>query len=162
MLWSEVDLDGYSVQVTSTIIRVTGVGLVRKRTKSRAGQRTLPLPSWAVAMLRRRFTENPRLDQPVFPDSRGGFRDPNNVSRDLREARGKEMAWVTAHSFRKTLATILDEAGLSSRLVADQMGHARPSMTQDVYLGRKLVSPRVAEALEAVPAEPPTESQGSE
>jgi integrase len=62
VLWSEVDLDGYSVQVTSTIIRVTGVGLVRKRTKSRAGQRTLPLPSWAVAMLRRRFTETPRLD----------------------------------------------------------------------------------------------------
>jgi integrase len=72
------------------------------------------------------------------------------------------MAWVTAHSFRKTLATILDEAGLSSRLVADQLGHARPSMTQDVYLGRKLVSPRVAEALEAVLGEPPTESQGSE
>jgi hypothetical protein len=35
-------------------------------------------------------------------------------------------------------------------------------MTQDVYLGRKLVSPRVAEALEAVLGEPPTESQGSE
>lgn len=34
----------------------------------------------------------------------------------------------------KTAATILDEAALSARLVADQLGHARPSMTQDVYL----------------------------
>ena len=30
--------------------------------------------------------------------------------------------------------TILDEAALSARLIADQLGHARPSMTQDVYL----------------------------
>jgi integrase len=63
-------------------------------------------------MLRRRFMDNVRLDQPVFPDSLGGFRDSSNVQRDLRSARGtKEMAWVTSHSFRKTTATILDDAG---------------------------------------------------
>jgi hypothetical protein len=28
------------------------------------------------------------LDQPVFPDTLGGFRDPDNVRRELREARG--------------------------------------------------------------------------
>jgi len=43
---------------------------------------------------------------------------------------------------------MLDEAGLSSRVIADQLGHARPSMTQDVYMGRKAVDARVAEALE--------------
>jgi integrase len=44
------------------------------------------------------------------------------------------LAWITSHSFRKTAATILDEAALSARLVADQLGHSRPSMTQDIYL----------------------------
>jgi integrase len=43
---------------------------------------------------------------------------------------------------------MLDEAGLSARLIADQLGHARPSMTQDVYMGRKAVDSRAAEALE--------------
>jgi integrase len=43
---------------------------------------------------------------------------------------------------------MLDEAGLSARVIADQLGHARPSMTQDVYMGRKVVDARVAEALE--------------
>jgi integrase len=76
VLWSEVDLERETVEITSTVIRVRGVGLVRKRTKSRAGQRILPLPSWAAAMLRRRFTENPRLDEPVFPDARGGVPGP--------------------------------------------------------------------------------------
>lgn len=55
---------------------------------------------------------------------------------------------VTSHVFRKTAATILDEAGLSARQVADQLGHARPSMTQDTYMGRKLVDRRAADALE--------------
>ncbi|KGI82902.1 hypothetical protein IL38_03310 [Actinopolyspora erythraea] len=57
---------------------------------------------------------------------------------------------MTSHVFRKTAATILDEAGLSARVVADQLGHARPSLTQDVYLGRKAVTEDAATALETV------------
>jgi integrase len=90
----------------------------------------LALPSSAVAVLRRRFMTGARLDQPVFSDVPGGFRDPANVRRELREARGDgDFAWITSHTFRKTAATILDEATLSARLVADQLGHSRPSMT---------------------------------
>jgi integrase len=148
--WSQVDFEAATVQITSTLVRVKGEGLLRKRTKSSAGERTLPLPASAVAMLRRRFMTGARLDQPLFPDVRGGFRDPANVRRDLREARGQDaLAWVTSHVFRKTAATILDEAALSARLVADQLGHSRPSMTQDVYMGRRSVDSRVAAALEA-------------
>ena len=44
---------------------------------------------------------------------------------------------------------ILDEASLTGRLIADQLGHARPSMTQDVYMGRRAVDSRTAQALEA-------------
>jgi integrase len=36
-VWSEVDFDAGTVQVTSTLIRVKGQGLLRKGTKSRAG-----------------------------------------------------------------------------------------------------------------------------
>jgi integrase len=89
----------------------------------------------------------------VGPCSRtrsGGWRDPSNTSRDLRTARGTaSFAWVTSHVFRKTCATILDEAGLSPRAIADQLGHARPSMTQDVYVGRKVINPATAAALDA-------------
>jgi integrase len=49
-----------------------------------------------------------------------------------REARGEDgaLAWITSHTFRKTAATILDEASLTGRLIVDQLGHARPSMTR--------------------------------
>jgi integrase len=100
-------------------------------------------------MLRRRFMTGARLDQPLFPDVLGGVRDPANVRCELREARGTDrLAWVTSHTFRETAAAILDEAALSARLVADQLGHSRPSMTQDVYLGRRAVDAQAALALE--------------
>jgi transcriptional regulator with XRE-family HTH domain len=59
------------------------------------------------------------------------------------------LAWITSRSFRKTVATILDEAGQSGRQVADQLGHARASMTQDHYIGRKVLNPGAAAALDA-------------
>ncbi|HEV2087207.1 MAG TPA: hypothetical protein VGR21_02730, partial [Cryptosporangiaceae bacterium] len=64
-------------------------------------------------------------------------------------------AWVTADVFRKTVATLLDDVGLSARVVADQLGHAKPSMTQDVYVGRNMIDPRATAALDAMFPAPP-------
>jgi integrase len=55
VVWSQVDFDAGTVEITSTLVRVKGQGLLRKSTKTRAGERTLPLPTSAVASLRRRF-----------------------------------------------------------------------------------------------------------
>jgi integrase len=52
--WDDVDLDGRSVVIEHTIIRVKSQGLARKTTKSLAGERTLRLPDFAMGMLRRR------------------------------------------------------------------------------------------------------------
>ena len=57
-------------------------------------------------------------------------------------------SWVTSHTFRKTVATRLDEAGFTPRQVADQLGHANPSMTLDVYFGRQVVSAAAAKVLD--------------
>jgi len=46
------------------------------------------------------------------------------------------------------VATILDEAGMTGREIANQMGHSKISMTQDVYMGREATSDRHAEILE--------------
>jgi hypothetical protein len=57
-------------------------------------------------------------------------------------------SWVTSHTFRKTVATKLDIAGFSPREVADHLGHANPSMTLDIYFGRRVVSSAAAAALQ--------------
>ncbi|GAA1221105.1 tyrosine-type recombinase/integrase [Prauserella alba] len=151
LYWEDVDFERATVEIRYTVQRIKGEGLVRRSTKTAAGERLLRVPTWAVDMLRERYAGVQCDVQPVFPAVNDGLRDPSNTNRVLREARGSdEFSWVTSHVFRKTAATILDDAGLSARMIADQLGHAQPSMTQDVYLGRKLVNPEAAAALEDV------------
>lgn len=105
----------------------------------------------AVAILRERRARDPGSAGAVFPDSLGGHRDPNNVERDHRRVRqGTPFEWVVPHTYRKTVATLLHQQGLSARTIADQLGHARISMTQDVYMGRRAVDQAAATALEGV------------
>ena len=54
------------------------------------------------------------------------------------------------HTYRKTVATMLDRQGLSARTIADQLGHSRISMTQDVYMGRRAVDQVAVVALESL------------
>lgn len=137
--WRDVDLARGHVEITGTVKRVKGTGLVRQPApKTEAGERTLHLPGALVLTLRMRFDgRDMRPDHPVFWSAAGSWRDPSNVQRELRRVRDAVgMEWVSSHVFRKTAATALDEAGFTARQVADQLGHAKPSMTQDVYMGR--------------------------
>ena len=59
-----------------------------------------------------------------------------------------EMAWVTAHVFRKTTATILEDSGQTPRKIADQLGHSRISTTVDEYVGRRASNPEAASLLD--------------
>ncbi|WSY20047.1 hypothetical protein OG817_25090 [Kribbella sp. NBC_00889] len=52
VLSHQVDLEAGTVQITRTIVRVKGQGLLRKATKSKVGQLVLSLPDWAIAVLR--------------------------------------------------------------------------------------------------------------
>jgi integrase len=155
--WEDVDLTDGIVQIRWTLIRVAGEGLVRKSTKSDAGERTLRLPSWAVALLHERWMARFKKDPltsfygPVFANRDGGHRDPSNTSRAFREARDRAgFEWVTSHVFRKTVATLMHEDGVPDRDISDQLGHSKVSMTQDHYFGRGVVSERTAVALESI------------
>ena len=141
--WADFGLDEGTVEVRGTVLRLRAGGLVIKPSpKSAAGRRILELPSWAVIMLRRRQAEavgEAELARQVFPAPvAGGVRDPSNTLKMMRQAfKRAGFDGVTSHYFRKTVATLMDEAGLSARSAADQLGHAKPSLTADIYMGRK-------------------------
>ena len=150
--WSAVDPDAGTPRIDATLIRVPGQGLaIQDLSKTTAGRRTIALPAFVVDLLRRRqATAQPAAASGVvFPSPKGPLRDSHNTSADLRKVLGLAgFRWVTSHVFRKTVATRLDEAGLSARQIVDQLGHNRPSLTQDVYLGRGLAGPEAAAALQ--------------
>lgn len=148
-----LDREAGTWEINATIIRIKGQGLiVQERPKTAAGWRVLALPPFAAAMLERRAGEI-QLRGPegvVFSSPKArALRDPSNTAGDLREvldALGYH--WVTSHVFRKTVATRLDEAGLSAREIANILGHAQPSMTLNVYMGRRVVSADMARILD--------------
>ena len=55
---------------------------------------------------------------------------------------------MSTHSFRKTVATLIDDEGLSARIGADHLGHSKVSMTQDRYMSRGRVHTQVADLLD--------------
>lgn len=149
--WEDVDLDGRVVSVSSSVVRLKGQGLVRQDTTKGGAARAVPLPQFAVDALRRRKDEwsGPNTAGVIFPSSTGTLRDPDNFGKQWREVREDlGLPDVSSHSFRKTVATLIDDAGMSARIGADQLGHARPSMTQDVYMSRGQVHTEVADVLD--------------
>ena len=150
--WSDFDETAGTIAVTGKVERIAGKGLIRVEvTKTAAGRRTLALPSFAVDALRQRRSLPFLGEHPVimFSSTAGTWRDPNNFGREWRKVRDElGVPDVTTHSFRKTLATLIDDRGLSARVGADHLGHSKVSMTQDVYMTRGKVHTQVADLLD--------------
>lgn len=133
-----VDEENATVKVGwKMVVREKGTGLyIREEESNKLTPRLLELPTWAVLMLRaRKASSGSNL---VFPSPQGMLRDPSNTSHHIRDAlTNAGYSWATSHTFRRTVATLMDEYGLSARAAADQLGHSKVSMTQDSYFGRR-------------------------
>jgi integrase len=141
--WEDVNQKAGTLTVGGKIIRVPGEGFFRvDDTKSAAGHRTIPLPRFAIEMLeRRRHLPYLGEQEVIFPSTAGTLRDPNSFAKEWRTVREElGVADATTHSFRKTIATLIDE-GLSARIAADHLGHSHVSMTQDRCHGQPLHAP---------------------
>lgn len=149
--WEDFDEQAGTITVCGKIARIEGVGLRRLDTgKTVSSARTLPLPEFAIrALVERRGRDFWGEQKMIFPSSMGTCRDPDNFDKQWRKVRGGlGVPDVTSHSFRKSVATMIDDAGMSARIGADQLGHAKVSMTQDRYMRRGKVHAEVADLLD--------------
>lgn len=150
--WDAVDLEHGTVSIQANVVRARGRGIIlQDHPKTAAGVRVIAVPAGLVQLLRRRFEvavdSGNGLDL-VFPTNQGNLRDPRNTMRDWSLARDRlGFPGVSTHSFRKSVATALDQAGLSARAIAEYLGHENPSITQDVYMARNTGGKRAAKAL---------------
>lgn len=152
LTWDVIDFDKGVVHIVQQAKYIKGKGAVLQRfPKTHAGRRTISVPVSVMSVLRERRKRGlPSELGLVFVNADGGVVDPNNVERALRERRDDlGFPGVTSHSLRKCVATMLDEAGMSARAIADYLGHRRPSMTQDVYMQRSRSTVKSAELLQS-------------
>ncbi|MDX1874054.1 site-specific integrase [Mycolicibacterium sp. 120266] len=128
--WTDFDAEAGTISVSGKVIREKANGLVRvDETKTAAGRRVIPLPTFAIATLTER-RKLPYLGQQsvIFPSTNGTLRDPDNFAGQWRRIRDElGVPDISSHSFRKTVATLINDAGRSARIGADQ-SRARQSV----------------------------------
>lgn len=153
LAWVDVDLGAGTVEIRANAVRATGRGVFRQEhTKTDAGARRITVPGGLLGVLGdRRVKGGPNAHGLVFPTVLGNLRDPRNTARDWALARERlQLPEYTFHSFRKTVATALDQAGLSARDIAEYLGHADPSLTMSTYMSKTVGGSKAASALDAV------------
>jgi integrase len=155
--WRDVDLVGADVKGSSVpvvslgpvVVTVKGQGLVY-RPKGKTGKnehdcRLVPLPPFTVDMLMSRRPTWATPDDPVFWSQARGFRASHNVHRTWRVTRARHgYDRVTSHVFRTTAISEWKRMGLVDLHIVGLAGHAKVSMTQDVYCDRNRLHPEAA------------------
>jgi integrase len=138
--WSDLNLNLGTAKIGALPVRVPGGGLVlQERGKTKGSTRMVVLPAWLVSrLLARKLGASANEWDVVMCSPLGKLRDTSNATKHVRALLDDAgFGWATGHTFRKTAATWLDEAGVSGRQTANQLGHAKPSMTIDVYMSRR-------------------------
>ena len=121
--WRDVDLDRATVRV--------------RHGKTARSIRTVPLPGFAAVALRvqQRRARRYGPDEPVFLGPRRSERLRGDSVlhhwKILRAAHG--LRPMRLHDLRHAHATLLLAAGVPMRLIADQLGHASPAITANIY-----------------------------
>ena len=105
-----------------------------------------------MAVLRRRRSasrENP-IDA-VFPTRNGTWQQVNDVERRWRQIRKDAgVDWVTPHTFRKTVATLISER-VDAETASQELGHSSPAITaitREFYISKPEIAADVSHVLE--------------
>ncbi|GAA5122732.1 tyrosine-type recombinase/integrase [Alloalcanivorax gelatiniphagus] len=151
--WSDIDLSATppTATVSGTIKTETGKGTYRKsKPKSDASQRTIALPPFAVDVLLRRRAEQPaNRHNAVFATRNGTWHQVGNVERRWRAIRSDTgFDWVTPHTFRKTVATLIDRLA-GSDTAARVLGHSSDVITKEFYIEKDRSTPDVTHLLQS-------------
>lgn len=139
-----------TVTICGTIVFVRGKGYFRQDwPKSAAGHRTMVIPSFAVGMLMaRKLTAVDNPLNAIFASRVGTWLSPHNVRRQWRQARADTgLTWVTPHTFRKTVATVIDGEA-DAKTAAAQLGQSSEEITKKHYIAKPAVAPDSSDILE--------------
>lgn len=135
--WSDVSLEGEPpiLRVSGSMVYSKDTGLIRQEGgKSANASRPIQLSRTCVEILQRRKEQYGALEM-VFPSGAGTYLWENNFNRWLRKWRGDEFDWVTIHSLRKTLGSLVYEE-LGPAKAAEVLGHSSSLLTERVYVQR--------------------------
>lgn len=138
LTWSDLDLERGTVSVSKTLVW-------RERswyfedTKRERSRRMIKLQNWVLALLRR-SSEKASLTGPkprdlVFTSNRGGpIHEAKLVWRHFKPLLvSAGLPNIRLYDLRHTAATLAVTAGVSPKIISEQLGHASVAFTLEVY-----------------------------
>jgi len=143
LTWDRVNLESGSIRITRTMTRVED-GFAMGEPKTTASRRTVPIGKSATAVLRRHRAAQ-ELERRVagsawhpgglvFSDEIGRAVNPQHMSQTFRALLGRAgLPRMRVHDLRHTAATLLLEAGVHPRVVAERLGHSTPALVMNIY-----------------------------
>lgn len=147
-----------TVRLCGTVITPKGRPTYRQdHPKTSKSRRTVAVPSFTADVLRLRLAAVAGRDgeQLLFFTRNGTPMTTNNVRRQLRAVLEEAgISGVTPHSFRRTVATVIDRAG-GADLAAEMLGHTSSDITRQHYIEpNDHVNPITASILEQLAPRP--------
>lgn len=125
----DLDLEARVVHVRRGVVRTKGEGKVTKDPKSRAGKRSVAIPSAVVPALRAHLDEHvgPEPSAPVFTGAYGGLLAASTFGRVFgKAAKAAGRPDVTPHGCRHTGQTMAARAGASLPELMARAGQSTP------------------------------------
>jgi integrase len=99
-----------------------------RKSKTRAGERTIPLsPETARMLTRRRAAAEFKADAaPIFPSESGTAMDDHNYRQRVFKPAAKRagVPWASPHKLRHGMASLMAERGYGAADIAAMLGHA--------------------------------------
>lgn len=150
----DVTVSPATVRLSGTIVSPTGKPTHRQpHPKTAKSARTVAVPSFTAEVLRQRLAAiaDEDAEHLIFFSRNHTPLTTNNVRRRLRAILDEAgIAGVTPHSFRRTVATVIDRAG-GADLAAEMLGHTSSQITKEHYIEPdEKVNPVTAEILESL------------
>ena len=143
--WTGMDLDRGLLSVTQTVQRIKGKGMVKERSAKRERSlRTIPLPPFAIAALRR-HRENQELEREfagqaweenglVFTSAIGTPIEPTTLRRHFKSVlKLLKIDSRRFHDLRHTAASLLLAQGATLHEVKEILGHSQIALTANLY-----------------------------
>lgn len=142
--WKDIDFDNQTAAIRQSVVDHTGGPMIQEPKTPSARRRIKLLPE-ALADLRtfrpewaaRKLAAPPELWQDldlIFCTAIGGPITPNTLNNRLdRLIVRAGVPRIRLHDLRHTHATLLLQAGTPVKVVSERLGHAKVSITLDVY-----------------------------
>ena len=155
--WNDLDWTKRTLQVQSQIKRIKGGGFYFSSPKTKSGKRKIILGENTIKKLNRHFKQLTPIKQKaekkwqehdlIFPSIVGTPLNQSKISKSLKNLlKEAQLPVIRFHDLRHTAASLMLNYGIPVIIVSRRLGHARPSITLDIY--GHLIPSRQEEAAE--------------